>query len=76
MGNWLIRTRSFLVDAVDGVPRGDVTMKLDVGEGLLPELERAAAECAWWDGNDPCFLRLNASVAEQRRAQRHGCGNL
>jgi para-nitrobenzyl esterase len=60
----------------DGLPRGDVTMKLDVGEGLLPELERAAAECAWWDGNDPCFLRLNASVAEQRRAQRHGCGNL
>ena len=27
-------------------------MQLDVGEGLVPLLERSVQECAWWDVSD------------------------
>ena len=59
-------------------PRGDVTMQLDVGEKLLPLLERSAAECAWWARNDPCYIggQMNATQAQKQYAQRLGCGTL
>lgn len=59
-------------------PRGDVTMQLDVGEKLLPLLERSVAECDWWAKNDPCYIggQTNATRAQRAYAQRLGCGTL
>lgn len=57
-------------------PRGDVTMQLDVGAGLVPLLESDVANCAWWERHDPCFLHGNATAAEWRTAAELGCGNL
>eukprot|EP01050_Picozoa_sp_SAG11_P009809 SAG11_NODE_949_length_6408_cov_16.986210_6_plen_52_part_00 len=51
-------------------------MQLDVGEKLAPVLGRSVAECSWWDMNDPCYLKSNASDAERERAQKVGCGAL
>ena len=59
-------------------PRGDVTMQLDVGEKLLPLLERGVAECDWWAKNDACYVggQTNATRAQREYAQRLGCGTL
>ena len=45
-------------------------------ERLLPLLEHGVEECAWWDRNDPCFLKGNATYHEKQLAARIGCGNL
>ena len=54
---------------------GDVTMQLDVGAGLVPLLEADQSQCDWWEANDPCFLRANATKAEWHAADKLGCGS-
>jgi hypothetical protein len=58
--------------------RGDVTMQLDVGEKLMPVLERGVAECAWWAENDLCYIggQSNATRQQREKAQEIGCGTL
>eukprot|EP01052_Picozoa_sp_SAG31_P052493 SAG31_NODE_12985_length_901_cov_1.518703_1_plen_203_part_00 len=56
--------------------RGDVTLQLDIGAGLVPLLEVDALQCDWWEKHDPCFLAGNATIADWHRADALGCGSL
>ena len=47
-------------------------MQLDVGEGLVPLLERSVQECAWWDVSDATLL----SCMERRQPLRQSGGTM